>query len=138
MYKIEVMLGRDRVDAVKRALLEQGYEGIAVGDVNVCGWQRGAAASCRPVMPDAPLTQQAQIELSVADTALNRAIGCIADAAREPGCAKILVTSQADAIEISPGSASVPQPRSSPHTPHVATAEAYQAIGKPWGTGRRC
>jgi nitrogen regulatory protein PII len=116
MYKIEVMLRRDRVDAVKRALLEQGYEGIAV--------------------PDAPLEQQAQIELSVVDTALNRAIDCIAGAAREPGCAKIFVTSLADAIEISPGSASVAQPRSSPHPRHAATAEAYQAIGKPCGTGR--
>jgi nitrogen regulatory protein PII len=114
MYKIEAMLRRDRVDAVKRALMEQGFEGIAVGDVNGYGWQLGATASCRAVMPDAPLTQQTQIELSVADTALNRAIDCIADATREPGCAKIFVTSLAEAIEISPGIASVPQPRAAP------------------------
>jgi nitrogen regulatory protein PII len=137
MYKIEAMLRRDRVDAVKRALIEQGFEGIAVGEANGYGWQLGAAASCRAMMPDAPLTQQAQIELSVADPALNRAIDCIVDAAGEPGCAKISVTSQADAIEISPGSTSAPQPRSGPRPRRAVTAEAYQAIGKPWGTGRR-
>ncbi len=135
MYKIEALVRPDRVDSVKRALVQKGFEGIVVADLNGYGWQTGMAGTYRGVTFEAPFTQQAQVELSVPDMAVNLAIDCIAGAVGEPGCAKIFVTSLADAVEISPGSASVPQPRSSPRPRRAVTAEAYQAMGKSRAVG---
>jgi nitrogen regulatory protein P-II 1 len=131
MYKIAAMLRRDRVDSVKKALVQQGFEGIVVADLQGYGWQTGAAVSNRRVTFEVPVTHQAQVELSVPDTSVDLAIDCIAEAVGEPGCAAIFVTSLADADGINPGSASVPQPRSSLRPRRAVTAEANQAIGKP-------
>jgi nitrogen regulatory protein PII len=102
MYQIEAIVRPDRVDSVKKALVQQGFKGFVVAEVQGYGRQASPAGCHRGVAFEVPFTRQAQFELSVPDAALDLAIDCIAEAAStgEPGCARIYVTSLADAFEV--------------------------------------
>jgi nitrogen regulatory protein P-II 1 len=126
MYKIEAIVRPDRLDPVKEALMNQGFDEFVVAEVHGHGSQAGPVACYRGVSYEIPFTHQARVELSVPETALEVVVDCVVKAARtgQAGDGRVFVTPLSDVIEISLESPAAPESRPSSRPHLAATANA--------------
>jgi nitrogen regulatory protein P-II 1 len=126
MYKIEAIVRPDRLDFVKEALVDQGFDEFVVADVHGHGSERGPVACYRGVSYEISFAHQARVELSVPESALEVAVDCIVKAARtgQPGDGRVFVTPLSEVIEISLDRRAAPESRPSSRPQLAATADA--------------
>lgn len=103
MFKVEAYVRPERLDAVKNALVAQGFDDYTVTEICNHGSHHGQISCYRGITYEIPDTHGVRIEIAVPDEALEAVVERIRNAAHtgQRGDGKILVTQLADAIEIS-------------------------------------
>ena len=94
MLKIEAIVRHHKIDAIKDALVTAGYHGMTVTEVRGHGKQKGHTAIYRGQEYNVSLLPKMEIELVVADAAVDDAVKAIIAAARtgEIGDGRVFVT----------------------------------------------
>jgi nitrogen regulatory protein P-II 1 len=105
MKKIEAIVRPHKLDAVRQALQESGYQGLTISEVKGYGRQKGHTEIYRGSEYKIDFLPKVKIELVCADTKLDRALTLIAEAAKtgETGDGKIFVFPVEEAIRIRTG-----------------------------------
>jgi nitrogen regulatory protein P-II 1 len=102
MKKIEAIVRPHKLDAVREALQEAGYQGLTISEVKGYGRQKGHTEIYRGSEYKIDFLPKVKIELVCADTKLDRALTLIAASAKtgETGDGKIFVFPVEEAIRI--------------------------------------
>ena len=102
MQKIEAVIQPSKLDAVKDALVEIGVEGMTIIEARGHGRQKGHTEFYRGREYSVDLLPKVKLEVVVADSMLEKAIGAIMSAARTGtiGDGKIFVSKIDEAIRI--------------------------------------
>jgi nitrogen regulatory protein P-II 1 len=102
MQKIEAVIQPSKLDAVKDALVEIGVEGMTITEARGHGRQKGHTEFYRGREYSVDLLPKVKLEVVVADSMLEKAIGAITAAARTGtiGDGKIFVSKIDEAIRI--------------------------------------
>jgi nitrogen regulatory protein P-II 1 len=102
MQKIEAVIQPSKLDAVKDALVEIGVEGMTITEARGHGRQKGHTEFYRGREYSVDLLPKVKLEVVVADSMLEKAIGAIMSAARTGtiGDGKIFVSKIDEAIRI--------------------------------------
>jgi nitrogen regulatory protein P-II 1 len=105
MKKIEAIIKPFKLDDVKEALKEQGLQGMTVTDVRGFGRQKGHTELYRGAEYVVDFLPKVKIELVVDDSAVDRVVAAIKDAAHSGriGDGKIFVSTVDDAVRIRTG-----------------------------------
>ena len=102
MKKIEAIIKPFKLEDVKEALAEVGVQGMTVVEVKGFGRQKGHTEIYRGSEYTVDFLPKVKLEIVLADELADRAVSCIAGAARtgKIGDGKIFVTTIAEAIRI--------------------------------------
>jgi len=102
MKKIEAIVRPHKLDAVREALQEAGYQGLTISEVKGYGRQKGHTEIYRGSEYKIDFLPKVKIELVCADSKVDRALTLIAVAAKtgETGDGKIFVIPVEEAIRI--------------------------------------
>jgi nitrogen regulatory protein P-II 1 len=102
MTKVEAIIQTSRLEAVKTALQEIGVEGMTVIEVRGHGRQKGHTEFYRGREYTVDLIPKIKLEMVLADTMVEKAVGAITSAARSGkiGDGKIFLSKVDDAIRI--------------------------------------
>ncbi len=105
MKKIEAIVKPFKLDEVKEALQEAGFQGITVTEVKGFGRQKGHTELYRGAEYVVDFLPKVKIEIVVSDHAVDKAVEAIRDAAQTGriGDGKIFVTTIDQAIRIRTG-----------------------------------
>jgi len=105
MKKIEAIIKPFKLDDVKEALQEQGLQGMTVTDVRGFGRQKGHTELYRGAEYVVDFLPKVKVELIVDDSAVDRAVAAIKDAAHSGriGDGKIFISTIDDAVRIRTG-----------------------------------
>ena len=105
MKKIEAYIKPFRLDEVKSALAEVQILGLSVSEVRGFGRQRGHSEVYRGAEYQVDFMPKIKIEVVVADTDMERAVGAILRAAKtgQTGDGKIFVSEVLEAVRIRTG-----------------------------------
>jgi nitrogen regulatory protein P-II 1 len=105
MKKIEAIVRKTRLDAVKGALNFIGIAGMTITEVKGCGHQKGHVEHYRGSEYVVNLLPKVKIETVVHDQESDKAVEAILDAARtgEIGDGKIFIYDIAEAIQVRTG-----------------------------------
>jgi nitrogen regulatory protein P-II 1 len=106
MYKLEAIVRPERLDEVKNALTEAGYNGMNIQHVTGRGIQRGIVHQGRGGESyTVDMLPKVKIEVVVSDDDAEKAVQLIAEAARTNniGDGKIFLIPVADAIRVRTG-----------------------------------
>lgn len=105
MKKIEAIIREERLDAVKKALEENGIYGMTVSKVSGRGREAGLRLQWRAGEYRVDLLPKIKIEMVVLDEDLTRMLEAIRQAARtgEAGDGKIFVLNVEDAVRVRTG-----------------------------------
>ncbi len=101
--KMVVAIIRDnRLEAVTRALGEAGFGSMTVTEVRGRGEQRGVRQEYRGAEYVIDLLPRIRIEVAVHDTAVERVVDLVCEAARmgEPGDGKVFIQPLDDAVRV--------------------------------------
>lgn len=101
--KMVVAIIRDgRLEAVTQALGEHGYGSMTVTEVRGRGEQRGVRQQYRGAEYVIDLLPRVRVEVAVHDTAVERVVDLVCEAARtsEPGDGKVFVLPLDDAVRV--------------------------------------
>lgn len=102
MKKIVAIIRHFKLDDVKQALVDQGFEGMTVSEVRGFGRQRGHTETYRGTEYEIDFIPKVMVEVAVPNDRLQLALDTISAAARtgEVGDGKLMVSDLADVIRI--------------------------------------
>ena len=102
MKKIEAIIRHFKLEEVKNALVEQGFEGMTVTEVTGYGRQKGHKETYRGTEYTVDFIPKIKVELAVADNRLEAALDLLVNSSRtsDIGDGKISVSNLSDAIRI--------------------------------------
>lgn len=105
MKKIEAVIRHFRLEDVKKALTEQGVQGMTISEVRGFGRQKGHTETYRGTEYTVDFVPKVKLELVVADDALRRVVDTILRTAQtgQIGDGKIFVSSLDEVIRIRTG-----------------------------------
>jgi len=105
MKKIEAIVRNHRLEAIKEALVREGFHGMTVTEVRGFGRQKGHKEMFRGAEYTIDFVPKIKIEVIVDDASVSRVIELIANAARsgQIGDGKIFVSELTDIIRIRTG-----------------------------------
>jgi nitrogen regulatory protein P-II 1 len=105
MKKVEAVIRHFRLDDVKKALTEQGVQGMTISEVRGFGRQKGHSETYRGTEYTVDFVPKVKLELVVADDALRRVVDTILRTAQtgQIGDGKIFVSSLDEVIRIRTG-----------------------------------
>ena len=105
MKKIEAVIRHHKVDAVKSALVDKGFQGLTITEVRGFGRQKGHSETYRGAEYSVDFVPKIKLELVVPTNECDGALETLTDAARtgKIGDGKVFVSDLHDVVRIRTG-----------------------------------
>lgn len=105
MKKIEAVIRHFKLEDVKNALIEGGFQGMTVTEVRGFGRQRGHTETYRGAEYAVDFVPKVKLEIVVADGDLDKAVAVVVESAKtgQIGDGKIFVSELKDIVRIRTG-----------------------------------